>query len=42
MSHADSKPRFDATPGPGVRTGAPDNGADLLADIEAKLEPMGK
>src|SRR5258707_13287998 len=39
MSHADSKPRFDATPGPRVRTGAPDNDADLLAEIEAALEP---
>jgi signal transduction histidine kinase/AmiR/NasT family two-component response regulator/HPt (histidine-containing phosphotransfer) domain-containing protein len=39
MSHADSKPRFDATPGPRARAGAPGGDADVLADIEAALEP---
>jgi signal transduction histidine kinase/AmiR/NasT family two-component response regulator/HPt (histidine-containing phosphotransfer) domain-containing protein len=39
MSHADSKPRFDATPGPGARASASGGDADLLADIETALEP---
>src|SRR5260221_13903573 len=39
MSLADSKPRFDVTPGPGARAGAPGGAADLLADIETALEP---
>jgi signal transduction histidine kinase/DNA-binding NarL/FixJ family response regulator/HPt (histidine-containing phosphotransfer) domain-containing protein len=39
MSHADLKPRFDATPRPGTRGGASGGNADLLADIEAALEP---
>ncbi|MEN3386431.1 MAG: hypothetical protein V7608_6475 [Hyphomicrobiales bacterium] len=38
MSHADSKPRLDATPGPGARAGTSDGGAGLLVDIEAALE----
>src|SRR3954451_14660614 len=37
MSPADSKPRFDATHDPGARASGGD--ADLLADIEAALEP---
>src|SRR3954447_596162 len=39
MSHADSNPRFDATPGPAARAAAPGGAADLLAEIETALEP---
>src|ERR1700730_6957627 len=37
MSHADSKPRFDATPAPGTRAGASGGDSDLLSDPEAAL-----